>query len=208
MRRIRRGIEYVVHSADGVHWTWVAQLRAASGEPLNGTVNGSEAVAVKLCMAAIDEALAEGTDVKLAPEAAIAAAPARAARLREPRLGDATREVLVAEDESMFRAAAVESLTACGFKVFQAGDGEEALAILKQHPAISLLVTDVRMPNMDGYELVEAGLAMRPNLKVILMTGYSQPAPRVIAAHEIGTLRKPFDVDVLCRRAEDLVRLH
>lgn len=208
MRRIRCGIEYIVHSADGLHWIWVAQLRAASGEPLNGTINGSEAVAVKLCMAAIDEVLAEGTDVKLAPESAMAAAPVRASLRSQPRLAGAPREVLVAEDEGMFRAAAVELLRACGFKVFQAGDGEEALAILKQHPAISLLVTDVRMPNMDGYELVEAGLAMRPNLKVILMTGYSQPAPRVIAAHEIGTLRKPFDVNVLCRQAEDLVRLH
>jgi hypothetical protein len=50
-----------------------------------------------------------------------------------------------------------------------------------------------------------AGLALRPNLKVILMTGYAQTPPKLVDAQEIGTLRKPFDIDVLCRRAEDLL---
>lgn len=118
-----------------MHWTWLAYLRTAAGEPLQGTANGTETVAVKLCAATIDE----------------------------------------------------------------------ALAILKAHPEISLLVSDVRMPNMDGYALVEQGLALRPNLKVILMTGYAQTPPKLVDAQEIGTLRKPFDIDVLCRRAEDLL---
>ena len=100
----------------------------------------------------------------------------------------------------------MESLENCGFQVFAAGDSQEALAILKAHPETSLLVLDVRMPNMDGYAPVEQGLALRPNLKVILMTGYAQAPPKLVNAQEIGTLRKPFDIDVLCRRAEDLLR--
>jgi response regulator RpfG family c-di-GMP phosphodiesterase len=62
-------------------------------------------------------------------------------------------QILIAEDEAMFRDAAVEALKAGGFEVFQAGDGEEALALLKEHPHISLLISDVRMPYMDGYAL-------------------------------------------------------
>ena len=205
MRRIRRDVEFIVHSPDGVHWTWLAYLRTAAGEPLQGTVNGTETVAVKLCAAAIDEALAEMAARRAESKSASVvtfAAPHR------PLLADAplaARHVLVAEDETMFRDAAVESLKNCGFHVFQAGDGEEALAILKAHPEISLLVSDVRMPNMDGYALVEQGLALRPHLKVILMTGYAQTPPKLVNAQEIGTLRKPFDIDVLCRRAEDLL---
>jgi CheY-like chemotaxis protein len=122
--------------------------------------------------------------------------------------GAAAHQVLVAEDEIMFRNAAVESLKACGFKVFQAGDGQEALGILKAHPEISLLVSDVRMPGVDGYALVEASLVLNPNLKVILMTGYVPSPPKLVLDHEIGILRKPFDTNVLCHHAEDLVRLN
>jgi CheY-like chemotaxis protein len=205
MRRIRRDVEFIVHSPDGAHWTWLAYLRTAAGEPLQGTVNGTETVAVKLCIAAIDEALTE----KAARHAESKSASAVTfLATHGPLLADvplAARHVLVAEDETMFREAAVESLKNSGFHVFEASDGEEALAILKAHPEISLLVSDVRMPNMDGYALVEQGLALRPHLKVILMTGYAQTPPKVVAAQEIGTLRKPFDIDVLCRRAEDLL---
>jgi CheY-like chemotaxis protein len=196
----------MVMRCDGGIWSWLAYLRTAAGEPLQGTVNGTETVAVKLCIAAIDEALAEmaARQAEFKSASVVSFAPA-------PLLADAplvARHVLVAEDETMFRDAAVDSLRNCGFQVFPAGDGEEALAILKAHPEISLLVSDVRMPNMDGYALVEQGLALRPNLKVILMTGYAQTPPKLVAAQEIGTLRKPFDIDVLCCRAEDLVRLH
>lgn len=78
---------------------------------------------------------------------------------------------MVAEAEALFGDAAAELLKAAGFEVFQASDGEEALMLLKEHPRISLLVSDVRMPHMDGYALVEAGLRLNPNLQVILMTG-------------------------------------
>ena len=205
MRRIRRDIEFIVHSPDGVRWTWLAYLRTATGEPLQGTVNGTETVAVKLCTAAIDEALAEMAARQAESKSAsvVSFAPSHGPFLADAPL--AARHVLVAEDEAMFRDAAVESLRNCGFRVFAAGDGQEALAILKAHPEISLLVSDMRMPNMDGYALVEQGLALRPNLKVILMTGYAQTPPKVVDAQEIGTLRKPFDIDVLCRRAEDLL---
>jgi CheY-like chemotaxis protein len=208
MRRIRRDVEFTVHSPDGVHWSWLAYLKTAAGEPLQGTVNGTETVAVKLCIAAVDEALAE---ISARHAQSKSASVVSFVATHGPLLADAplaARHVLVAEDEAMFRDAAVESLKNSGFHVFQAGDGEQALAILKAHPEISLLVSDVRMPNMDGYALVEQGLALRPNLKVILMTGYAQTPPKVVDAQEIGTLRKPFDIDVLCRRAEDLVRLH
>jgi CheY-like chemotaxis protein len=206
MRRIRRDVEFIVQSPDGERWTWLAYLRTASGEPLQGTVNGTEAVAVKLCIAAIDEALIEATVRKaeaiFASSVAFVPAGSRAAGAPQER------HVLVAEDETMFREAAVESLRSCGFNVFQAGDGAQALAILKAHPEISLLISDIRMPHMDGYALVEQGLALRPNLKVILMTGYAHTPPKSVAAQDIGTLHKPFDIDVLCRRAEDLVSIH
>jgi CheY-like chemotaxis protein len=50
----------------------------------------------------------------------------------------------------------------------------EALELLKPNPEIVLLVSDIKMPRMDGYALVTAGLEFKPDLKVLLMTGYAQ----------------------------------
>ena len=107
--------------------------------------------------------------------------------------------ILVAEDEAMLRVLAVEMLQDAGFEVLEAGDGVEALEMLKATPDIALLVSDIKMPRMDGYALVEAGLAFRPDLKVLLMTGYAQePPPALLRAREIRTLHKPFNLERLC----------
>jgi len=116
-------------------------------------------------------------------------------------------QILVAEDEAMLRVIAVEMLEDAGFTVFQAGDGEEALALLRANPQIALLVSDIKMPRMDGYALVAAGRAFRPDLKVLLMTGYAQdPPPQVAALKGIQTLHKPFNLDRLCQLAGEMVR--
>jgi CheY-like chemotaxis protein len=113
--------------------------------------------------------------------------------------------ILVAEDEAMLRVIAVEMLQDAGFEVFEAGDGVEALDLLKAHPQIALLVSDIKMPRMDGYALVEAGLALRPDLKVLLMTGYAQePPPHVLKAREIQILHKPFNLERLCALAAQM----
>ena len=113
------------------------------------------------------------------------------------------RQILIAEDELMLRAIAVEMLEDAGVQVFQAGDGEEALTLLKQNPGIALLVSDVKMPRMDGYALVQAGLEFKPDLKILMMTGYTQaPPPDLIRERQIETLRKPFNLDRLCELAD------
>jgi CheY-like chemotaxis protein len=109
-----------------------------------------------------------------------------------------TRAVLVAEDEAMLRFVAVETLRDEGFTVFEAGDGADALTVLRDHPEISLLISDIKMPKLGGYELAEAALALKPGLKVVLMTGYSQePSPAFVQAAGIPTLHKPFELSRL-----------
>lgn len=115
-------------------------------------------------------------------------------------------QVLVAEDEAMLRAIAVEMLEDAGYAVFQAGDGEEALALLKNNPGIEILVSDIKMPRMDGYALAEAGLQLRPELKILLMTGYAQdPPPSLLRAREIHTLHKPFNLERLCELVGEML---
>jgi DNA-binding NtrC family response regulator len=61
---------------------------------------------------------------------------------------------------------------------------------------------------MDGYALVEAGLLLNPDLKVIPMSGYANIPPKLMLERGIDTLRKPFDLNDLRSRAENLVVLH
>jgi CheY-like chemotaxis protein len=107
--------------------------------------------------------------------------------------------ILLAEDEAMLRIIAVEMLDDAGFQVFEAADGVEALELLRANPQIALLVSDIKMPRMDGYALVEAGIQFKPDLKVLLMTGYSQDPPaHLLKAAAVQILHKPFSLERLC----------
>jgi len=114
--------------------------------------------------------------------------------------------ILLAEDEPMLRMIAADTLRDSGYEVVEAIDGAAALEILKSEARVDLLISDVKMPRMTGYELVEAGLALRPGLRVLFMTGYAQaPMPPVIASANIPVLHKPFDLDELPRYAGQII---
>lgn len=83
----------------------------------------------------------------------------------------------------------------------------EALKLLRATPSVSLLLSDIMMPNMNGYELVEASLKMRPELKVLMMTAYptDRPPPSALKARDIRTLIKPFDPDRMCALVVDML---
>src|SRR5665213_54801 len=106
--------------------------------------------------------------------------------------------ILVVEDEPMLLMVAVETLRDAGYDVREAGNGQRAMEILETEPDIDLLITDIKMPGMNGFQLAEAGLALRPGLHVLLMTGYAQdPVPKKISDAGIRILYKPFDIDRL-----------
>jgi len=114
-------------------------------------------------------------------------------------------KILLAEDEAMLRLMATNTLEECGFQVLAAPDGADALEMLKDHSEIALLISDIRMPRMDGYALVAAGLEIRPELKVIFMTGYAHHPPAALSALKLKTLRKPFNFEDLCSAAHGLL---
>jgi DNA-binding NtrC family response regulator len=120
--------------------------------------------------------------------------------------GQPAPRVLIADDEAMLRIVAAETLEDAGFEVSEAGDGTRALAILQSDPSIQLLVSDIKMPGMNGIELAEAGLKLMPGLKVLLMTAYAtENIPDSLRAHGLEILRKPFDLNRLSALALNLV---
>ena len=107
-------------------------------------------------------------------------------------------KVLVVEDVVLIRMTTVDMLEQLGFTAFEAGDGAEALAILASEPSISILLTDLGLPGMNGRQLVEEALRQRPDLKVIIASGYSTEREESDALKtRVAYLTKPFDMSQL-----------
>src|SRR5215218_6436029 len=80
--------------------------------------------------------------------------------------------VLVVEDVPQVRATAAHIMESLGCTVFDAYNGQQALKLLQAHPEIEVLFADVRMPGMSGTELAEVAQRLRPDLKIVLTSGY------------------------------------
>src|SRR3712207_2967452 len=99
--------------------------------------------------------------------------------------------VLVVEDIPQARATAVSIMQDLGCEVFDAYNGHQALKLLQAHPEIQVLFTDMRMPGMSGTELAEAAQRLRPDLKIVLTSGYV--SPRDVPA-DVTFVPKPWRV--------------
>ncbi len=114
--------------------------------------------------------------------------------------------ILVVEDEVMLLMIVAETLREAGYEVIEASNGETAVRTLKERPDIALLISDVKMPGMSGYEVAKAGLGLHPGLKIVLMTGYAQdPLPGSFAEANVRVLYKPFNFDVLPDLAKEVL---
>ncbi len=96
-------------------------------------------------------------------------------------------DILVVDDDADVRAVIAETLEGFGYAVLQAASGEEALPVLAERRDIRMLITDVRMPGMSGFELAVKARCLAASLKVIITSGYFTPQP--IAER---FLKKPF----------------
>lgn len=105
--------------------------------------------------------------------------------------------VLLVEDEAFLREAMAEVLEESGCEVISAADGSDGLAALQSDSPVDVLLSDIRLPHLTGYELAAAGRALRPNLKLILMTGFAPSVPQELEPAVFRLLQKPFRLDEL-----------
>lgn len=120
--------------------------------------------------------------------------------------GDA--KILVVDDEPTIRMLITESLSDQGHACLEAVDGPQALAILESSAAIDLLITDVGLPGgLNGRQVAEAARVLRPDLRVLFVTGYAENAAFNHGHIERGmeVLTKPFMVSELVRRVSRLL---
>ena len=119
----------------------------------------------------------------------------RTTEAKKPAHATGNETILLVDNEEDLRNAACEYLESCGYRVLTAGDGREAAAICDEHEgAISLLISDIVMPRLNGRGLVEHVRKARPRTNVLMISGYADDA---VLSHGISLdsscfLQKPF----------------
>lgn len=116
--------------------------------------------------------------------------------------------ILVVEDQAEVRKLAVAALRSYGYRVYEAATGAKALPLCKEmRDSLQLLVTDVVMPGMDGYELARQVNELLPNLKVLYMSGYTDIAitRQGLLSSGVAYLQKPFTPESLGEKVRDVL---
>jgi len=125
-----------------------------------------------------------------------------------PHRPSGTETILLAEDEAPVREAISEFLRSLGYTVLVAGAGHEALLVAEQHEgSIELLLTDVVMPKMSGRELSRSLANLRPNLKTIYMSGYTDDSVlrHGVQGSGVTLMQKPFGMTSLAFKVRDML---
>lgn len=122
--------------------------------------------------------------------------------LEEIRAAEFKRSILIVDDDPQIRKFFTDVLTEAGYAVYDVGNGVEAKAAI-QSINFNLIILDLSMPEMDGYEVLKFARAELPDLKIIVASGFIQ-GTMVKAATLFGvlaTLNKPVEATVLLSAA-------
>ena len=132
-------------------------------------------------------------------------AAAGAAEAPAPVAGET---VLVVDDEASVRMLVSETLEESGYRVIEAADAASALEVLATDARVDLLISDIGLPGVsNGRQMAEAARLRRPDLKVLLMTGYAETVARGAGLMPDGmhVLAKPFTMDAIAARVRDVL---
>jgi CheY-like chemotaxis protein len=129
-------------------------------------------------------------------------------RVFKEELPRGSETILVVEDAEEVRKLAVRILKRQGYTVLEGSQGDEAYNVCKQHKGpIHLLVTDVVIPIMNGHALAKRLESLRPNIKVLYMSGYTENAivHHGVLEEGMNYLQKPFTLDGLAKKVREVL---
>jgi CheY-like chemotaxis protein len=123
--------------------------------------------------------------------------------MEEP--GRPSAAVLIVEDEPLIRMGAVHLIEDAGFKVYEAGSADAALALLELHKEIRLIFTDVDMPgSMDGLKLAQYVRGRWPPVKIIVTSGHIKVTEDSLPAGALF-MSKPYDPAEITHKIRELI---
>jgi PAS domain S-box-containing protein len=158
----------------------------------------------------VDSAPGRGTSFSLLFPAAGGPVSALPAAAEAPVRGAAGRVALVVDDDAGVRAVAARSLRHAGFEVYEAADGHEAVAVFAPRAdRVDLVVLDLVMPGMGGEETLRALQALRPDVRVLMSSGYTEEDAmgRFAGAGVAGFVQKPYTAADLMAHAVTVAEL-
>ncbi len=121
-------------------------------------------------------------------------------------LDPSRKTILLVDDHAAARKSMQRFLLDAGYRILAASNGKEALKVFAEHSAaVDLLIADCMMPGMNGQELAETLVRQKPDMKVLLISGYEHP-PVGSAAGAVELVRKPFSGKDLIERVVEVMR--
>ena len=124
-------------------------------------------------------------------------------------VGDAAaaRTILVVEDDADVRAIAVSALEDAGYVVLQAATGDKAMVMFDAHPEIDLVFTDIVMPGIDGFKVADCVKHLRPAVRIVYTTAFTDAAADYLGVVHGSILPKPYrSAQLLTAVAQALAR--
>jgi len=124
------------------------------------------------------------------------------------------KRLLVVDDDTIFRQMLIEILSSQGFEILEARDGEEGLELFKEGGSDLVVITDIRMPKKNGFQMAQDIHALSPTTPIIFISGWYDPG-KIYAGKGIGPLltknksphiyflRKPFRISQLVSLIEE-----
>ena len=125
----------------------------------------------------------------------------------QSQLSKGSGHLLLVEDEPELLDANAEFLRSLGYSVSCAGSGPEALDLISEIPKLDLVISDVVMPRMNGREFADSLLEVRPNTKILFVSGYADDIVLQTGISALGTpyLQKPFSLKQLGYKVQELL---
>jgi CheY-like chemotaxis protein len=158
---------------------------------------------------AVHSELGQGTRFEIyLPQAGKGEEAKRTRRSRNGEIAGGTETILLVEDEPMIREMLGESLRSLGYRVLEAGEVDQATLVSQRHVGpIHLLMTDVVLPGVGGREIALKLGALRPEMKTIFMSGYTDDAVvrTGILTASVTFLQKPFTLPDMARKVRELL---
>ncbi len=174
--------------------------------------DGEEQIQIEPSALAVEGVEAQAAQIDIAADDPVALAGRVGEALASSRgRGDLSGQgkILLVEDEDAVRVFAARALKNKGYAVMEARTGEQAMDLLRDSQDLDLLITDMMMPGMDGGTLARFVRVERPEVRIILISGYSEEVARgdVVDSPDIHFLPKPFSLGQLASKVKDVLEL-